>query len=114
VTVEDIEATVARMARIPPKSVSTEDKKKAWQIDGLKKVEQLKFLDASRTLGQTAIQFILAEPSMASVLPNIYNEAFLKEFAAAPSTPSITPEKLSRIQSLYAENFGVAQPVAAV
>ena len=93
--------------------VSTDDRKKAWQVDGLKKIEPLQFLLHGRTLGQAAIQFILAERSIASVLPNIYSEALLHAFAAAPGTPAITPAELSRIQSLYAENFGVAQPAAA-
>ncbi len=53
--------------------VSTEDRKRQWQVQGLKKVEQLGFLweAVGRTLGQAAIQYILAEPSVASVLPNI-------------------------------------------
>src|ERR687894_1093055 len=46
---------------------------KEWLLDGLKKVEQLDFLTASRerTLGQTALKFVLASPEIASTLPNI-------------------------------------------
>ena len=52
--------------------VTTNEKRKAWLEDGLLKLEQLPFLEEGRTIGQAAIQFILHEPSIASVLPNIY------------------------------------------
>ena len=88
--------------------VSTEDRKKQWQIDGLKKVQQIGFLTQGRTLGQAAIQYILSEPSVASVLPNIYNEQLLHEFVAAVQTPSISAEELARVRELYAADFGLA------
>ena len=93
--------------------VSTEDRKRQWQVNGLKKVEQLAFLTEGRgrTLSQTALQFILAQPAIASVLPNIYNEALLREFVAATQTPPITPEDLARVQELYAANFGLEPAV---
>ena len=92
--------------------VSTEDRKKQWQINGLKKAQQIEFLTQGRTLGQAAIQYILAEPSVASVLPNIYNESLLKEFVAAVETPPMTAEELGRVRQLYAENFGLQAPAA--
>jgi aryl-alcohol dehydrogenase-like predicted oxidoreductase len=92
--------------------VSTEDKKRAWQVQGLQKVEQLKFLTEGRTLGQAALQFILSEPSVASVLPNIYNEALLGEFAQAPATPPLTAQELARIAALTADNFGLVNAPA--
>lgn len=78
-----------------------------WLTDGLKKLERLEFLTAGtgRTIGQAAIQFILAEPSVTSVLPNIYNEEQLREFAAASDTPPLTSEELERIADLYEHNF---------
>ncbi|MBI4343927.1 MAG: aldo/keto reductase [Candidatus Omnitrophica bacterium] len=90
--------------------VSTDERKRQWQVEGLKKVQQLQFLTegAGRTLGQAALQFILAEPSVASVLPNIYTEAQLDEFAAAVERPAPSAEELSRIRQLYAEQFGLA------
>jgi aryl-alcohol dehydrogenase-like predicted oxidoreductase len=93
--------------------VSTEDRKKQWQVDGLKKVEQLRFLTegTGRTLGQAAIQFILSEPSVASVLPNIYNEQLLREFAAAPDVPPLSREELLQINRLYVDNFGLGAAV---
>jgi aryl-alcohol dehydrogenase-like predicted oxidoreductase len=81
-----------------------------WLIDGLQKVEQMRFLERNgeRTLGQAALQWLLAEPLVASTLPNIYDEQQLQEFAAAPDTPPLSAEELRRCDALYAENFGLA------
>jgi aryl-alcohol dehydrogenase-like predicted oxidoreductase len=87
---------------------------KEWLLDGLKKVEQLRFLTQSgeRTLGQAALKFILASPEVASTLPNIYDEEQLKEFAATPETPDLTEEELVRIKELYENNFGLEKLVS--
>jgi len=87
--------------------VTTNEKRKAWLEDGILKVEQLGFLEEGRTMGQAAIQFILHEPSIASVLPNIYDEAGLEEFAAATDTKRLTDDEFLRVQELHAENFGL-------
>ena len=89
--------------------VSTSEKRKAWLEDGLKKVEQLDFLTHStgRTLGQAALQWLWAEPLMATVLPNIYDEAQLEELCAAPDTPPLTAGEMAQVQDLYARNFGL-------
>lgn len=93
--------------------VKDEAARKAWLVDGLKKVEQLAFLTGARTIGQAAIKFILAEPSIGSVLPNIYNKQQLEDFAAAPDTPDLTVEELRRVEELYRTNFGLAAPIPA-
>jgi aryl-alcohol dehydrogenase-like predicted oxidoreductase len=82
---------------------------KEWLLEGLRKVEQLGFLSAfgERTLGQAALKFVLASPEVASTLPNIYDEEQLKEFAAAPETPDLSQEELTRIEDLYDNNFGL-------
>jgi aryl-alcohol dehydrogenase-like predicted oxidoreductase len=82
---------------------------KDWLTNGLPKVRQLGFLSAGtgRTLGQAAIQWLLAEPLMASTLPNIYTFEQLEEFAAAPDTPDLTADELARVADLYAHNFGL-------
>jgi aryl-alcohol dehydrogenase-like predicted oxidoreductase len=84
-----------------------------WLTDGLKKVDALSFLteDGDRTLGQAALKFCLASPEISSTLPNIYGEEQLEEFAAAPDTPDLTEEELSRVAELYERNFGV-EPAA--
>jgi aryl-alcohol dehydrogenase-like predicted oxidoreductase len=93
--------------------VTNDEKRKAWLLDGLKKVEQVSFLtkDTGRSLAQAAIQFILAEPSIGSVLPNIYNEQQLREFSAAPETPALTAQERAALAELHANNYGLA-PVA--
>ena len=82
---------------------------KEWLTSGLKKVEQLSFLTESgeRTLGQAALKFCLASPEVVSTLPNIYGEEQIEEFAAAPDTPDLTEEELSRVAELYESNFGL-------
>jgi aryl-alcohol dehydrogenase-like predicted oxidoreductase len=74
----------------------------------LKKAEKLSFLtqNTGRSPGQAAIEFILAEPSIASVLPSAYNDRQLVEFAAAPETPDLTHEEMARIDELCRTNFG--------
>ena len=81
---------------------------RSWLLNGIKKVEQLRFLENSeRSLGQAALQWLLADQRTASTLPNIYNEEQLVEFANAPDSPALTSDDLNRIESLYAENFGL-------
>jgi aryl-alcohol dehydrogenase-like predicted oxidoreductase len=83
---------------------------RSWLIDGLKKVEAIRFLTDSRpgaTLGQIALRWILSDPALCTTLPNIYDAQQLREFAAAPDVPDFTQDELSRIQDLYARNFDV-------
>ncbi len=84
---------------------------KSWLINGLQKLETLKFLTEGRnqTLGQAAIKFILAESCVTSILPNIYDEEQLREFAAAPDLPDLTADDLARLAELEAVNFGVEE-----
>jgi aryl-alcohol dehydrogenase-like predicted oxidoreductase len=84
---------------------------RSWLINGVKKVETLRFLESSRrTLGQAAIQWLLAEPRVMTVLPNIYDSEQLREFAAAPDTPELTVDERTRIAELERTNFGVEEP----
>lgn len=87
---------------------------RAWLLNGVQKIEQLRFLERpDRTLGQAAIQWLLAEPRVMTVLPNIYDDAQLREFAAAPETPALNADEMARIAALYAENFGIEEPPMA-
>ncbi len=87
---------------------------KEWLTEGLVKVEQLRFLERpDRTLGQAALQYILAEPTITSILPNIYDAAQLAEFAAAPATPKLTADEIAQVKALVANNFGIEPQVAA-
>lgn len=81
---------------------------RSWLLNGVKKVEQLRFLENSqRTLGQAALQWLLADSRVASTLPNIYNEEQLVEFAKASETAALTSDELARIDDLYRDNFGL-------
>lgn len=83
---------------------------RSWLINGLKKIKTLEFLTGSetgRTLGQAALLWLLAEPTTASTLPNIYNEEQILEFAAAPDKKPLTRDELEQVAALYAKNFGV-------
>lgn len=93
--------------------VSTDERKQKWQIEGIQKAKRLAFLaeGTGRTMAQAALKFILSEPSMASVLPNIYNEQLLDAFSAASDTPDLTTDELSRVSQLYTD--GVRLEVAA-
>lgn len=81
-------------------------------MEVLQKLERLRFLTEGqrRTLGQVALRYVLAEPSVASALPNIYDEEQLVEFVGASDTPDLTEEELARIADLYAHNFYLDQP----
>lgn len=91
----------------------TPEMKARWQ-QGLRKAATLEFLTAggARTLGQAALQFVLAEPSVGSALPNVYDEKQLVEFAAATDTPPLTREELDEVRELYRRDFGL-EPAGA-
>ncbi|MEW6421192.1 MAG: aldo/keto reductase, partial [Deinococcota bacterium] len=61
-----------------------------------------------RTIGQLAIQFALRSPVMASVLPNIYDEKGLTEYAATFDAAPLTDAEYHDIQRLYKANFGLS------
>ena len=83
---------------------------RSWLLNGIKKIDKLRFLENSeRTLGQAALQWLLADDRVASALPNIYEEAQLIEFANAPDSPALTSDDTAKIDSLYAENFGIEE-----
>ena len=72
---------------------------RSWLLNGIKKIERLRFLENSdRTLGQTALLWLLADERIASTLPNIYNEQQLVEFAKAPDCPPLTSDELAKIR----------------
>ena len=84
---------------------------RSWMVNGLQKLETLKFLTEGRqqTLGQAALKFILSEQSVISTLPNIYDYEQLEEFANAPDLPDLTNDDLAKIAELKAINFGVEE-----
>jgi aryl-alcohol dehydrogenase-like predicted oxidoreductase len=96
-----------------PPSDHRSHRPRSWLIEGLQKIEKLRFLYEGRgmTLGQAALKWVLAEPTITSAQPNIYDLEQLEEFAAAPDLPDLTPEDLREVAALYARNFDL-QPAA--
>jgi aryl-alcohol dehydrogenase-like predicted oxidoreductase len=96
-----------------PPSDHRSHRPRSWLIEGLQKIETLKFLYEERgmTLGQAALKWVLAEPTVTSAQPNIYDLEQLEEFAAAPDLPDLTPDDLQRVAALYARNFDL-QPAS--
>ncbi|MBX0322732.1 aldo/keto reductase [Halomicroarcula sp. F13] len=80
-----------------------------WYETGWEKVESIRFLerDGERTMGQAAIQWLLAHDEVASVTPTFRTTDDIDEWAAAPDTPPLSDEEFQRVQDLYADNFGV-------
>ena len=116
----------AVMARVPTSSGLLEDKytldttfggsdhrrhrPRQWLVDGLKKIDQLRFLviEGERTMAQAALRFILQQPRMACVIPTITSMAELEELAGAAGAPELTDEELRRVDELYRSGFGLA------
>ena len=98
------------------KSDHRSHRKREWLVEGLQKVDQLAFLTegTGRTIGQAALQWLLASPTVASTLPNIYNEEQLVEFTQAAEVPPLSEDELTRVQQLYDGNFGLEPQEAAV
>ncbi len=84
---------------------------RSWLINGVRKVKTLRFLETGgRSLGQAAIQWLLAERRVMTVLPNIYDRAQLVEFATASDATPLTESEKERIAELARTNFGVEEP----
>jgi aryl-alcohol dehydrogenase-like predicted oxidoreductase len=83
----------------------------AWFEAGWEKVDRLRFLerDGERTMGQAAIQWLLAQDHVASVTPTFRDADDVAEWAAAPDTPPLTEAELERVADLYADDFAVAR-----
>jgi aryl-alcohol dehydrogenase-like predicted oxidoreductase len=97
-----------------PKNDHRRHRPREWLINGVEKVRQLRFLERpNRTLGQAAIAWLLHEPRVMTVLPNIYNREQLAEFAAASDVPPLTAEELTRVDELYRQNFGIDEAAMA-
>jgi len=93
-------------------------RRQQWLDTAFKKREKALFVarETGRTLAQAAIQFCLAEPLIASVLPNIVHHAQLNEFAAGADVPPISRDEVNELFRLYDEEFaalGTIQPQRA-
>ena len=124
------EKGAAVLARVPTSSGLLEDKytlettfpkhdhrshrPREWLVEGLQKVERLRFLSEEHgiTMAQAALRFVLAQPAIACVLPTVSNAEDLEEWAGASDAPDLTADDLERISELYERNFDV-EPVRA-
>jgi aryl-alcohol dehydrogenase-like predicted oxidoreductase len=128
------EREIGVLARVPHSSGLLEDKftlettfdasdhrshrKREWLVEGLQKIEAIRFLVESRegaTMGQVALKWLLADPAMTSVQPNIMDLAQIAEFTAAPDIDEFDADELGELDALYHANFGVelATPAGA-
>jgi aryl-alcohol dehydrogenase-like predicted oxidoreductase len=92
-----------------PKNDHRRHRPRSWLVNGVQKLETLRFLHEGRdmTIGQAALKWLLASPVVMTTLPNIYNVEQLEEFAAAIDKPDLTADDLARVAELQRTNFGV-------
>jgi aryl-alcohol dehydrogenase-like predicted oxidoreductase len=83
---------------------------RAWLVEGVQKVERLEPLCEKRgvTIGQLALLWLYAHPSIVSALPNIYNEEQLEEFAGASQHAPLDDAEMEEIHQMYIRHFDVA------
>ncbi|MDP9025470.1 MAG: aldo/keto reductase [Candidatus Eremiobacteraeota bacterium] len=94
-----------------PASDHRSHRPKSWLINGLAKIESLRFLETpDRTLGQAAVKWLLSEKRVMTVLPNVYGAEQLREFATASDAPALTAAELAHVAALAQRNFGVDEP----
>jgi aryl-alcohol dehydrogenase-like predicted oxidoreductase len=92
--------------------VTSNEKRRAWLEDGLRKVDRLDAFTRERSLGRLALQFILHHGCVASVLPNIYDETGLHDFCGYDAAPALTDAEYAELRALYERNFDLA-PVSS-
>jgi aryl-alcohol dehydrogenase-like predicted oxidoreductase len=82
---------------------------RSWLVEGLQKVERLMPLCRERgvTIGQLALMWLYAQPSIVSALPNIYGEEQIEEFAAASAYAPLTDAEMEQVDTLYRRGYDV-------
>ena len=87
-------------------------RKNEWLEEAMRKVARVRFLvqDDSRTMAQSAIQFVLKQPAIVSVLPNFTKISELMEYTSALETPEITNAEQSKLDELWENGFDIAEP----
>jgi aryl-alcohol dehydrogenase-like predicted oxidoreductase len=82
---------------------------RSWMVEGLQKVERLRPFCEARgvTMGQLALLWLYAHPSILSALPNIYDQAQLDEFAGASGHAPLTDAEMEQIHELYERDFDI-------
>ena len=87
-------------------------RKNEWLEEAMRKVARVRFLvqEDTRTMAQSAIQFVLKQPSIISVLPNFTNLLELKEYTSALETPEISDEEQAKLDELWEHGFDISEP----
>jgi aryl-alcohol dehydrogenase-like predicted oxidoreductase len=124
-TIEDLDAETSIIPRVPHSSgilneqVTPETELDAgdhrgfrpdeWYDTGWEKVEQLRFLEreGERTMGQAAIQWLLAHDAVASVTPTFHTAADIDEWTGAPATPPLSADELEWVADLHARDYDI-------
>jgi aryl-alcohol dehydrogenase-like predicted oxidoreductase len=80
-----------------------------WYETGWEKLERLRFLerDGERTMAQAALRWLLYHEPVATVTPTFRTRDDIDEWAAASDVPALSEEEYDRVQTLYADNFGI-------
>jgi len=92
---------------------------RSWLVEGLQKVDRLLPLCLERgvSLGQLALLWLYAHPSIVSALPNIYDETQIEEFAAASEHAPLSDAEMEQIHAMYVRDFDITpyveEPAAA-
>lgn len=89
---------------------------RAWLVEGVQKVDRLKPLCDARgvTMGQFALLWLYAHPSILSALPNIYGEEQIEEFVAASEHEPLTDAEMEQVQAMYERDFDITPYVEEV
>ncbi len=82
-------------------------RKREWLEEAMRKRQQVLFLTEHHdlTLAQAAIRFVLAQPTISAVLPNITRVEELEQYAAASDGEDLCPEDLQRLYDLHDQEF---------
>jgi aryl-alcohol dehydrogenase-like predicted oxidoreductase len=82
---------------------------RSWMVEGLQKVDRLEPLRKERgvTLGQFALLWLYAHPSIISALPNIYGEEQIDEFVQASEHAPLRDDEMEQIDALYRRDYDV-------
>jgi len=75
-------------------------------LDDLEKVKRLRALVDGRTLAQLAVQFVLANPAVSTVIPGAKSARQIQETAQAGWLPPLTADELAQIASITPPKSG--------
>jgi len=86
---------------------------RAWLVEGLQKVDRLQPIcqRLGLSVGQLALAWLYAHPSVLSALPNIYGPEQIEEFVSASEVPPLGEADMEEIDAMYRRNFDVVPHV---